>query len=320
MTRRKLALFSISEGDRSAMMVNIPTELLRTLISVVDLRSFTKAAHALGVTQPAVSAQIKRLQMLLGSEILDKSAPGVTLTPMGEMIVNHARRLLSINDHILGLATPQPHSQTIRIGVPGDFASPHLPWTLAEFKTRWPDVRFSVRNGVSQLLREELHQGQLDLVIGLSTTPSIEARQQWTEQVVWVRGPRLPFPPDERVPLVSFGEECIFHVIAVEALQRQGRAHDIVYTSGSTTSLAAAISAGLGVMALARSRTGIPGLTIWDDAPLPKLPDITCGIFIRDGGDRTALEQLADAIAETLHPNQHIGNNNDRKSPVVISF
>lgn len=249
------------------MMVNIPTELLRTLISVVDLRSFTKAAHALGVTQPAVSAQIKRLQMLLGSEILDKSAPGVTLTPIGEMVVNQARRLLSINDHILGLALPQPHSQTIRIGVPGDFASPHLPWTLAEFKTRWPEVRFSVRNGVSQLLREELRQGLLDLVIGLSATPSLDARQQWSEEVVWVRGSRVPFPLSERVPLVSFGDDCIFHVMAVEALQKAGRPYDVVYVSGSTTGLAAAISAGLGVMALARSRTGIPGLAVWDDAP-----------------------------------------------------
>ncbi len=47
------------------VMTNIPTELLRTLVAVVDLRSFTKAAQSLGVTQPAVSAQIKRLQGLL---------------------------------------------------------------------------------------------------------------------------------------------------------------------------------------------------------------------------------------------------------------
>src|SRR5436190_18227625 len=82
-------------------MLNIPTDLLRTLVAVVDMRSFTKAARSLSVTQPAVSAQIKRLQFLLGYELLDKRAPGVSLTPRGEIVVNHARRLLSVNDEIL---------------------------------------------------------------------------------------------------------------------------------------------------------------------------------------------------------------------------
>src|ERR1700745_1591168 len=54
-------------------MPNIPTELLRTFVAVVDLRGFTKAAQALGFTQPAVSAQIKRLQSLLGRGLLDKT-------------------------------------------------------------------------------------------------------------------------------------------------------------------------------------------------------------------------------------------------------
>ena len=88
-------------------MTNIPTELLRTLVAVVDLRSFTKAAQSLGVTQPAVSAQIKRLQGLLGADLLDKSAPGVSLTSSGELVVNYARRLLSINDQILDIAGPR---------------------------------------------------------------------------------------------------------------------------------------------------------------------------------------------------------------------
>lgn len=86
-------------------MLNIPTELLRALVSVVDMRSFTKAAQSLGVTQPAVSAQIKRLQYLLGYEVLDKSAPGVSLTPRGEIVANNARRLLAINDDIVQMAT-----------------------------------------------------------------------------------------------------------------------------------------------------------------------------------------------------------------------
>jgi len=94
-------------------MLNIPTELLRTLVSVVDQRSFTKAAHSLGVTQPAVSAQIKRLQFLLGYEILDKSAPGVSLTSRGDMVVAHARRMLSVNDQIAQLSGRQSTAQTV---------------------------------------------------------------------------------------------------------------------------------------------------------------------------------------------------------------
>ncbi|MES1155501.1 MAG: LysR substrate-binding domain-containing protein, partial [Pseudorhodoplanes sp.] len=237
-----------------------------------------------------------------GSDILDKSAPGVTLTPMGEVIVNHARRLLSINDQILGMAAPSPPSQTIRIGVPGDFVSPHLPWTLAEFKSRWPEVKFAVRTGRSVQLLEDLRQGQLDIAMAVLTKHSPDAHQQWSEEAVWIRGPRIPFAEHDRIPLVSFGEDCVFHRIAVEALQKWGRMHDTVYVSSSTTGLAAAISAGLGVMALARSRSGTPGLTIWEDAPLPKLPEVSCGIYINHAGDRMALEELADAIIQTLHP------------------
>src|SRR5262249_35848242 len=74
MGRRRLALGARrrrNAQERRGGMVNIPTELLRTLVFVVDQRSFTKAAQSLGVTQPAVSAQIKRLQFLLGYELLD---------------------------------------------------------------------------------------------------------------------------------------------------------------------------------------------------------------------------------------------------------
>ena len=110
---------------------NIPTDLLRTLIAVVDLRSFTKAAQMLGVTQPAVSAQIKRLQSLIGYELLDKSAPGVSLTQRGTTVVAQARRLLAINDEILQVTNGHSHIQTLRVGIPGDYSGSRIPATLA---------------------------------------------------------------------------------------------------------------------------------------------------------------------------------------------
>ena len=94
-------------------MTNIPTDLLRTFVLVVEQRSFTRAAKAQGMTQPAISAQIRRLQSLLGIELFDKSAPGVALTPMGQHVIESARRLLSVNDHIVQIASPNAQPITI---------------------------------------------------------------------------------------------------------------------------------------------------------------------------------------------------------------
>lgn len=283
-------------------MVNIPTELLRTLVTVVDLRSFTKAAQALGVTQPAVSAQIKRLQQLLGADILDKSAPGVLLTPLGERIIDQARRLLAINDSILGLTMPGPPSQTIRVGVPGDFILPYLPWTLAQFRMHWPDVRFRVRSGHREIFLRELRQGELDLCIGMSLADVRDSRHEWREQTAWVHNPVYPHDGNAPVALVSFGEDCALHRTAVAALDQVGRAYEVVYVSPSTASLAAAINAGLGIMTLTRNRVETAGLAVWDDAPYPRPADLFCGISIREGDGREALEQLADAMALVLNP------------------
>lgn len=301
-------------------MVNIPTELLRTLVTVVDLRSFTKAAQALGVTQPAVSAQIKRLHHLLDADILDKSAPGVLLTPIGERVVDHARRLLSINDSILGLTMPGPPSQTIRVGVPGDFILPFLPWTLAQFRLRWPEVRFQVRSGHREMFLRELRQGELDLCVGMSVESVHDSQHEWREEAVWVHNPVYPYDPNAPVGLVSFGEHCAMHQLAVAALEEIGRAYEVVYVNSSTASLAAAVNAGLGVMILIRSRVDTAGLTAWDDAPYPKPADLFCGVSIREGDGRVALEQLADAVAAALNPRGVPGQRGRAVSPIAMTL
>ena len=180
-------------------MTNIPTDLLRTLVAVVDLRSFTKAAASLGLTQPAVSAQIKRLQFLLGGDVFDRSVQGISLTPHGEMVVSYARRLLSINDQIVHLGSGGPRPElVIRVGTPSDYVASVLPGTLARFRERWPDVRFVVRTEPYDPLLRELRSGALDLVVGLSLNPPPDAHHCWAEEMVWVRGAKTRI--DRRPP------------------------------------------------------------------------------------------------------------------------
>ncbi len=288
--------------QRNPSMTNIPTDLLRTLVAVVDMRSFTKAAQSLGVTQPAVSAQIKRLQYLLGTDVLDKSAPGVSLTSTGELVVTYARRLLSINDQILHLAAPGVSGQTMRIGLAEDFITNAVAWTLARFRTAWPQIRYRVRSAGSDALLRDLRGGELDLVIGFSTTAPGDARHVWREELAWLRGPSLRIDPAEPVPLVSQGDECAYHRAAVGVLNHAGRDAELVFTGSGLASVAAAVSVGLGVTVRAPRRLTTPQLIVWNDAPLPLLPQAYGGVYLHDHGDRGVIEQLADALAAALRP------------------
>jgi DNA-binding transcriptional LysR family regulator len=289
------------QGD--GVMTNIPTDLLRTLIAVVDLRSFTKAAQSLGVTQPAVNAQIKRLQSLLGADLLDKSAPGVSLTSSGELVVNYARRLLSINDQILDIAGPRPAAKTVRLGATGDFTASGIALGLTCSHLRRPDLRFQVYAASIDVLLRDLREGSADLAIWVSATgPALDTRHFWTESLVWVHSSATRIDPSRPVPLVSHGEEGLFTRTAMNSLSQVGRECELTFVGPSILGLGMAVAAGFGVMALPRSRADIPGMTIWENAPLPKLPDVFCGIYVRGGVDVEEREQIADAIAAALRP------------------
>jgi DNA-binding transcriptional LysR family regulator len=283
-------------------MTNIPTELLRTLVAVVDLRSFTKAAQSLGVTQPAVSAQIKRLQILLGGELFDKSAPGVTLTEKGDVVVNHARRLLTINDQILHLALPVGPAAPLRIGIPAELDVAALSAALAACRRRSPHLRFSIRGQSSDALLRDLGQGDLDLAVAFTqSAPSIEARHHWNDDIVWVSAQDGPIDLGKPVPLLAHDVNCVFDRLATTALAHVGRDWELVLSAPGAMSLNSAVRAGLGV-AVSIRRLVETGLSVVGEDALPTLPPVVCGVYLRDEGDHEMLPVLADAIAGAIAP------------------
>jgi DNA-binding transcriptional LysR family regulator len=284
------------------MITNIPTDLLRTLIAVADLRSFTKAAQSLGVTQPAVSAQIKRLQFLLGTELFDRRSPGVSLTAQGQAVVDHARRLLLINDQILSVAEAKPSARRIRIGLPGDLSGPLLPWTLAKFRMRWPDFDFQLFSGGAGPILRDMRQGDTDIVVALSHEAPTDARHSWTDQLVWVRSDATRIDPHGPVSMLAFSNECMCYRAGVAALHQSGREQRLVMTASTVLSLAAGVDAGLGTMVMTRGRVRFTQLSPWENAPLPPLPQLHVGIYVREGADTQPLTELADDLAPLLRP------------------
>ena len=229
-------------------MTNIPTDLLRTLVAVVDLRSYTKAANSLGVTQPAVSAQIKRLQQLIGADLFERNGQGVGLTPRGDRVVARARRLLSLNDEIVGLGAMALRSDLIvRIGTPSDFVASVLPAILGRFREAQPDVRFVVRADDYDPLLRQLHMGEIDVLFGLSPMRPHDARHCEAQEMVWLCGDDVPeLEPGRPVPLVSCGEPCVYHRHAVKTLRAAGLDYEQVFLGPTMRSLGNAVAAGMG--------------------------------------------------------------------------
>jgi DNA-binding transcriptional LysR family regulator len=278
-------------------MTNIPTELLRTLVTVVELRSFTKAAQCLGMTQPAVSAQIKRLQILLGGELLDKSAPGVALTPKGETVVRRARQLLSVNDQIVDIARPRPASG-VRIGIANEALSSMLNSVLGACR-RGSAGSLEIRESEDPL--RDLKQGELDLAVALGGASDAEAHRRWTEPLVWVCAPGLAFGRGAPLPIVLGPGGGEITRVATAALERSGAEWESACRVPSSLGCAPAVAAGLGI-GIALQRFVPAELASCDDARLPSLPELACGIYLRETAEEPRLKQLAELIVQTLRP------------------
>lgn len=284
-------------------MTNIPTDLLRTLVAVVDLRSYTKAANSLGVTQPAVSAQIKRLQQLIGADLFERNGQGVGLTPRGDRVVARARRLLSLNDEIVGLGAMALRSDLIvRIGTPSDFVASVLPAILGRFREAQPDVRFVVRADDYDPLLRQLHMGEIDVLFGLSPMRPHDARHCEAQEMVWLCGDDVPeLEPGRPVPLVPCGEPCVYHRHAVKTLRAAGLDYEQVFLGPTMRSLGNAVAAGMGYAVSTRRRASAVGLTVWENGPLPKPAPLHSAVYVRDGGAREIYEQIADQVAAIIH-------------------
>ena len=284
-------------------MTNIPTDLLRTLVAVVDLRSYTKAANSLGVTQPAVSAQIKRLQQLIGADLFERGGQGVALTSRGERVVARSRRLLSLNDEIVGLGAASVRTDLmVRIGTSSDFVASVIPAILARFRAQHPDVRFVLRADFHEPLLRQLHAGDIDVLVGLSLTRPPDARHAEPQEMLWTRG-GVAFEIDagRPIPLVSCGEPCTYHRHAVKTLRGAGLEYEQVFIGAGMQSINNAVASGLGTTVCSRRRASVLDLTEWVDGPLPKPAPLHSAVYVREGGSRDVYEQLADQIAAVIH-------------------
>jgi DNA-binding transcriptional LysR family regulator len=280
--------------------VNIPTDLLRTFIAIHELGSFTKTAQLLELTQPAVSAQMKRLESLIGADLIEKNLLGVRLTECGLEVLRLGRRILSINDQIVSSGGQQPGPQSVRIGIPNIFAPAKLARILNECSGKAGGARLQICCEHSKGLLRGVRNGYLDIIFLLGSEEDLEgALARWSEDLVWVRSPDFKLEPDAVVPLVSSPNLLLPDRMAMAALEQIDRRYEIVFTAFDTLARRAAAAAGLGYFLMARSLVSEP-LVIEEPGVLPQLPAAMMGIIVRDDLDTEGLAPLIAAFKSVL--------------------
>jgi DNA-binding transcriptional LysR family regulator len=268
---------------------NIDIDLLRSFVTIIEVKSFTRAAERLLRTQSAISLQMKRLEEQLDCRLFERGGRGVEPTEAGTLLLSYARRILAANDELVGrMAEPLVEGE-VRIGAPEAFAAEHLAPVLARFARAFPKVHMVVRTGASSDLAAAQEKGELDLRVDTVVGERPNAGEELNrEALVWcvaegAEPEARPGSADQPLRLVATTGACPMRSAAEQALSTAGRPYKLVFEGTSRGSVVSAIGAGLGVGVLPRGSIASGMHRLSDAEGLPNLPDATTMLVVRPG-------------------------------------
>jgi DNA-binding transcriptional LysR family regulator len=276
------------------MARDLETALLRSFVTAVRAGSISRAATALGHTQPALSQQLRKLESAVGRPLLYRSPSGVSPTRAGEELLPYAERILSLSAQAL-TETGRALTGRCGVGLLEDLAASQLAQALADLAGLHPDATLEVLTFSNAAMRQAYDAGRVQLA--LDEVPYLPGPPRWTVRrpLVWAIGQDVDMAADP-LPVVLFSNPCFWRTSVLETLERAGRRWRVAFESNSLLGVLAAVRAGLGVAALMPANLE-PAMACHDADALPTLPDVELGLARHPG---TAGDPLIDAVETAL--------------------
>jgi DNA-binding transcriptional LysR family regulator len=244
------------------------TRQLAAFCEVVDRKSFSRAAERLGVTQPAISLQVRSLEKRLGQRLLDRSGRRVEPTEAGRRLYRGAQRLLALEGQLLEEVTSAERGAlagTLEIGASTGPGGTVVPLLLAEFQRANPGVSVSLSISDTQSVVDRVAERELELgVVGAARRHrQVEFEPFFRDEVV------LACPPAHRFagaamsldelqaePLIVMQEGAGVRQVIEDELRGHGlrlRDLDVRLELGLQESVKSAVAAGYGVTFISRT-------------------------------------------------------------------
>lgn len=263
-------------------IINLQTDLLRTFVSVIDLGAYTKAGEALGRTQPAISLQIRRLEELVGAQIIKQVGRSLVLTGEGEMLLSYAREILRLNDEAVSYFNRSKIAGVVRVGLPTDYAVAFLQGVITEYTRQHAGISLEIHCGWSADILDRLRADELDLAIAMVNNEQAQyLSRSWIERPIWAAAETASFDPAQGIPLAAHPEGCAYRARMIQALDAAHLRWRVAYTGSGISGLQNAVVNGFGVSALTRY-TMLPGMRALDERDgFPPLAEIRVGLFYK---------------------------------------
>lgn len=276
------------------MARDLEITLLRSFVTAVRSGSISRAATALGHTQPSLSQQLRKLESGVGRPLLHRSPSGVSPTRAGEELLPYAERILTLSAQAL-TETGRALTGHCGVGLLEDLAASQLPQALADLARLHPGATLEVLSTSNVAMREAYDAGRVQLV--LDEVSDVPTPPRWTVRrpLDWAIGQGVDVAADP-LPVVLFSNTCPWRTAVLETLERADRRWRVAFESNSLVGVLAAVRAGLGVAALMPANLE-PVMARHDTDALPTLPDVELGLARHP---RTEGDPLIDAVETAL--------------------
>jgi DNA-binding transcriptional LysR family regulator len=243
------------------------TRQLAAFCAVVERKSFSQAAERLGVTQPAVSLQIRSLEQRLGRQLLDRSGRRVEPTEAGLRLYASAQRLLQLEEQLLEELESDDEGSvggTLELGASTGPGGSVVPVLLCEFQERYPDVRVRLSVSDTQTVVAQVADRELELgIVGAGRRHrGVTFEPFFSDEVVLACPPGHAFAGKtislERLrkePLIVMQEGAGVRQVIEDELRKAGarlRDLDVRLELGLQESVRSAVLAGHGVTFISR--------------------------------------------------------------------
>ncbi len=279
------------------MRRNLDMTALRSFVAVAQTGGVTRAASGLNLTQSAVSMQMKRLEESLGLSLFDRSGRGIALTAEGDQLLSYARRILALNDEVVGRMTAQEYEGEITLGVPHDIVYPFIPQVMRRFAADFPRMRVNLLSSWTTSLRDTFVRGECAMI--LTTEEDVEAGGETLaeRQLVWIGAPGGQVWRSRPLRL-AFERHCVFRTAALRSLDQASLSWEMAVESDSGRTIEATVSADMAISAVLEGAEPPQTEPVSHAGALPDLKTYKVNLYVSELAQGPAERALADMIRD----------------------